>query len=476
MKTNLKVIKAPFLSVCFVYPILLLGVAGHAGTAQSPGTFTVTGSLITPRAGHTATLLLNGKVLIAGGYQEGEGEAFASAELYDPSTRAFTATGDMTRGRAGHTATLLPDGRVLVTGTFTDLSAEIYDAATGSFTTTGNMVAHPYPGQANTLLQNGRVFVAANPTAQLYDPVTGTFAATGPYAAPAPAILERSTLLADGRVLLTGAVNVCFVPQCRDPGTGWTELYDPTEGTFRLAGSMKWWNTVYTATLLTSGKVLFAGNDNYNGIPSAAELFDPSDGTFTGIESLRPSPTYGAATLLPDGTVLITGGFLTGQAISELYMPASHTFSAAGNLITAGTSTLLPDGTVLIAGGSSAELYHPAVLVSAPLLFSLSGDGRGQGAIWHAATGQVVSQGAPAVAGEILSMYTTSLGHGSVIPPQVAIGGRFPEILYFGNAPGYPGFNQVNFRMPGGIAPGPAIPLRLSYLGRPSNEVTVGVQ
>ena len=338
------------------------------------------------------------------------------------------------------------------------------------------MVAHPYPGQVNTLLQNGRVFIAAYPTAQLYDPVTGTFAATGPYAAPAPAILERSTLLADGRILLTGAVNICYQPQCRDPGTGWTELYDPTEGTFRLAGGMKWWNTVYTATLLTSGKVLFAGNDNYNGIPSAAELFDPSDGTFTGIESLPPSPTYGAATLLPDGTVLITGGFFTGQAISELYMPASNTFSAAGNLITAGTSTLLPDGTVLIAGGLSAELYHPAVLVSAPLLFSLSGDGRGQGAIWHAATGQVVSQGAPAAAGEILSMYTTSLGQGSVIPPQVAIGGRFAEILFFGNAPGYPGFNQVNVRMPGGIAPGPAVPVRLTYLGRPSNEVTIAVQ
>jgi hypothetical protein len=329
------------------------------------------------------------------------------------------------------------------------------------------------------LLQNGNVFIAAYPTAQIYDPVAGTFAAIGPYAAPAPAILERSTLLADGRVLLTGAVNVCYEPQCRDPGTGWTELYDPTESTFSVTGGMKWWNTVYTATLLTSGKVLFAGNDNYNGIPSAAELFNPSDGTFTAIESLPPSPTYGTASLLPDGTVLITGGFFTGsivQASSELYMPASKTFSATGSLITAGTSTLLPDGTVLIAGGSSAELYHPAVLVSAPSLFSLSGNGKGQGAIWHAASGQVISQDAPAAPGEILSMYTTNLIEGSVISPQVAIGGRFAEILFFGDAPGYPGYSQVNFRVPSGVATGSSVPVRLTYIGRPGNAVTIAVQ
>jgi uncharacterized protein (TIGR03437 family) len=115
-------------------------------------------------------------------------------------------------------------------------------------------------------------------------------------------------------------------------------------------------------------------------------------------------------------------------------------------------------------------------LIPAPALFSVSGDGRGLGAIWHAGTGQIASPSSPAVAGEVLSMYTTSLADGSVIPPQVVIGGRLAEVLFFGAAPGYPGYYQVNFRVPVRVAPGAAVPVRLTYLGRSSNDVSIGVQ
>jgi uncharacterized protein (TIGR03437 family) len=156
------------------------------------------------------------------------------------------------------------------------------------------------------------------------------------------------------------------------------------------------------------------------------------------------------------------------------------------------TATLLNDGTVLIAGGihavsacppwrcsfvagSSAEIYRPPVLTHAPVLLSLSGDGRGQGAILHASTQQLVSTDNPAVAGEALEIYLTGLNDGGVIPPQVAIGGRMADVLFFGEAPGFAGLNQVNVRMPNGIAPGDALSVRTNYLGRSSNEVTIAV-
>jgi uncharacterized protein (TIGR03437 family) len=453
---------------------LLYMSAATIALAQSPGTFTATGNMTTPRFGHTTTLLANGKVVIFGGEVSDSDDHPANSELYDPGTRTFTATG---MGVVGGTP--LPDGRLLI---FTGpLSAETYDPLTGALEKTGDLVAPIYSTRLATLLRDGKVFIPGYPTAQVYDPVTRAFAATRPYATPAPAILPASTLLADGRVLLTRAVNICYQPQCREPGAPWTELYDPVTGTFSVARGMKWWNNVYTATLLLSGKVLLVGGDSYNGIQSSAELFDPSDGTFTTIESPPAYLQYSSATLLPDGTVLITGG-----AVAELYLPASGKFAAAGNMITARcaghTATLLLDGTVLIAGGSDcganvmakAEIFSPAVFSLAPVLFPLAAGG-GQAAIWHSGTGQIVSSDHPAVAGEARSMYATGLSEGGVIPPEFAIGGRLADVLYFGNAPAYPGFNQINVRVPGGIAPGSAVPVRLTYLGRPSNEVTIGV-
>jgi hypothetical protein len=244
-----------------------------------------------------------------------------------------------------------------------------------------------------------------------------------------------------------------------------------------------------------NGKVLIAGGDvgDGDGASGIAELYDPATGAFSSTGNMTAGRLQHTATLLPDGGVLFAGGHnvIELAASAEIYDPLKGAFSRTGSMPLARelhTATLLGDGRVLIAGGddqrywipetilSSAVLYTPAVLMPAPVLLSFSGDGKGQGAILHANTPQLVSSDNPAAVGEALEIYLTGLGDGSQIPPQVSIGGRMAEVLWFGNTPGYAGLNQVNVRVRGGVAPGPAVSVRLTYIGRSSNEVTIGVR
>ena len=191
-----------------ILPLLLSGLA----IAQLPGTFAQTGSLSAIRQFHTATLLTNGKVLIAGGFfipgYAGSYSVRASTELYDPSTGIFAVASSMTTGRYFHTATLLPDGKVLITGGNNSVyggcfcaplaSAEVYDPSTGTFTASANMTA-PRSTHTATLLNNGKVLITGgyvngrSAGAELYDPSTGTFSATGSEMLCAPMRSARNT-------------------------------------------------------------------------------------------------------------------------------------------------------------------------------------------------------------------------------------------------------------------------------------------
>src|SRR5262245_23107500 len=164
--------------------------------------FVPTGHMIQARRGHSATLLQDGRVLIAGGCDPLFcRDASYSAEIYDPASETFTATGAMTFPRtAFHSAVLLLDGRVLLVGGCSgecSSSAELYNPATGTFSRTGDMsVGQPYT--AGVLLRSGKVLVVGYRTAQIFDPASGTFASA--------VDIGISEFVYDGTLLLDGTV------------------------------------------------------------------------------------------------------------------------------------------------------------------------------------------------------------------------------------------------------------------------------
>jgi hypothetical protein len=345
--------------------------------------FTPAGRMQNPREDHTMTVLNDGKVLVAGGMvwfapQNQDGcllsvcfvlSALASAEIFDPAAGTFTSTAAMTANRVFHTATLLGDGRVLVAGgddrhTNTYDTAEIFDPSTGVFTLTGNMV-YARSGHTATLLASGKVLLAGGAGAQavaplseeLFDPATGQFAATGSMITTR--VRHTATLLSDGRVLIAGGT---------DAGSSvlTAELFDPNTGTFTTTGTMSSYHSV--ATLLTTGLVLMTG-----GATAAAELYDPKAGTFSLTGSMGTMLGGATATLLANGKVLVTGGLDANNlevATAELFDPTNGTFSPAGNMEierVEHAAILLTNGSVLITGGVNSDNADHKRLNTLPL-------------------------------------------------------------------------------------------------------------
>jgi hypothetical protein len=330
-----------------------------------PAHFGETGSMAYERMNFTATRLQDGRVLVAGGV----GITFwASAELYDPATRAFSATGSMAQKRSGHTATLLNDGRVLIVGGWSGFeiyqaTAELYDPATGTFSATGSM-AYERSNHTATLLADGRVLVAGGHSAssgfsplvsaEIYDPATGAFTPTG--SMTQARYWHTATTLPDGRILMAGGA------------TASAEIYDPATATFTATGSMTESRWKHVAASLLDGRVLIAGGLDGGYVVPTGETYDPNSGTFTSAGSMAETRAYGAtATTLPDGRVLITGGAKNGCGsasiceppilkLTEFFDPALDSFVATGSMwqMRQGhTATLLADGQVLVAGGAA---------------------------------------------------------------------------------------------------------------------------
>lgn len=359
-----------------------------ATISVSSSGFTQTGNMHIARSGHRATLLTDGRVLVVG--------SDGAAELFDPASGKFSITGSMTTLRSGATFTLLADGKVLVVGGFGPgstgplprlNSAELYDPHSGSFALTGSMsvgrVLH-----TSTLLKDGRVLIAggtdrsgggggATASAEVYDPLTGTFSRTG--SMNTDRAEHSGTLLTNGEVLIAGGWNGHAADSADDPPWDplFTELFDPSSGTFKYAASMSTTRIGHTATRLSDGRVLLLGGipalQNIDSQPAGiryAEIFDPTTEMITGLDDLTISRDVYTVTLLQSGEILLVGGEIQSVPvpIAELLNTATGVVSATGGLGTprvGHSATLLQDGRVLVTGGTdvngkdlaSAELY-----------------------------------------------------------------------------------------------------------------------
>ncbi len=349
-----------------VVPVLLLMVVGGC-TGPSPSTppsadpapVAVSTQPLRPLAGHTATLLADGRVLLAGGCAvDGcvTSEVEPSSEFYVPG-RGFVPGPPMLHPRSSHTATLLPDGRVLIVGGWaregtTPLTeAEMFDPTTGTFQPAGTI-----QGGA-VLLPDGRVLIAnsgngtGNLTApvEFFDPATGSLNPGPPMPKPRHA---ASLVLADGDILITGGMDGS------QRGLTSTVIYDPGSGDWRPGPELGTPRFKHAVTMLDDGRILvLGGTTNDIELLTSTEILDLAANTSTP-GPMMSTPRY----KFPDAVVRTTTGRLVvaGGTQVDVLAPDGQSFGAitigTGAIRWTPTATALPDGTVLVVGGYDARI------------------------------------------------------------------------------------------------------------------------
>jgi N-acetylneuraminic acid mutarotase len=344
-----------------------------AGGAQAA--FSGVAALGTGRYDHTATLLKDGHLLVAGGSNNGP---LDSVRLYDPAQNTWANAASMSVAREGDAAVLLHSGKVLVAGGQTSTAdssspsytrtAEIYDPASDTWTSAGTMSIGRFQ-PTMTVLEDGRVLVAGGSgdidtgsgvkaavplaSAEIYDPGTGLWSDAAPMSGARAQ--HTATLLPDGTVLVAGGYDEAGHELAS------AEVYDPAHDSWSATGPLAHARDSATATTLPNDDVLVAGGDGGAGTALAsAEIYEPGTGAWHDAASMTGARQTAAAALLKDGTVLVTGGEDARQgtalASTERYDPASDTWSGAGAMAAARkahTVTALDDGRAVVVGGTA---------------------------------------------------------------------------------------------------------------------------
>ena len=341
-----------------ILSVLVLGLLG-CGTDE-PDT-TPAGSMTTPRWGHSATVLNDGKLLVVGGQERASGRV-GTAEIYDPVSNSWSSAGSMIdpRGKA-HSSVLLSDGKAMIIGDTESGSVEIYDPTSNTWTATGSLNKARNWVSA-TLLSDGSVLIAggedanksgrlALATAEVWDPATGEFSETG---AMAEQHAGHPAVLVGDKVLVVGQFSA--------------EIYDPSTGTWSSAGKPPRERAVGgAAVVMSDGKVMVTGGEyqrpGWTGATvqtlSNTETYDPSENTWTQTSNMSDPRKFHSSMVLNDGRVVVIGSKDKGEktaidvydptVVEEIKWPNIGLLSETRS--EAFTASLLNDGRVIIVGG-----------------------------------------------------------------------------------------------------------------------------